>query len=161
MRHTIVAAVAGAVACVPLAAGPTAAAQPAPECGPDQATALQTFLAQKVQEPQTEQPWAGAPVDTNYDPCADLSTILLTVEKATASSPVQALMFHRGAYLGPATWKAYEFTTLDKARSVGDTVVLNYMAPGECNACPPGATTSVRFQWRGGHMETLDPLPAV
>jgi hypothetical protein len=94
-------------------------------------------------------------------PCADLSTILLGIEKGTGSSPVQALMFHRGAYLGPATWKAYGFTSLNAERSTGDMVVLDYTSPGECNACPPAEVTSVRYQWRGDHVEVLDPLPPV
>jgi hypothetical protein len=141
---------------------PTAAAQPPePACGPDQAAVLDAYLVQKIKEPQTEAWWSAMPVDSNYDPCADLSTILLTVEKATASSPVQALLFHRGTYIGPATWKAYAFTTLDKAQSNGDTVVLDYKTPGECNACPPAATTSVRYRWADGHVATLDPLPPV
>ena len=45
--------------------------------------------------------------------------------------------------------------------STGDMVVLNYKTPGECNACPPAAATSVRYQWRGDHMEVLDPLPPI
>jgi LppP/LprE lipoprotein len=151
--------VASAVAWTSLIASATASAQPA--CGPDQATALQTFLAQQLREPQTDEPWAGVPIDSNYDPCADLSTILVTIEKATGSSPVQALMFNRGIYVGPATWKAYGFTTLNRALSTPDMVVLDYKTPGECNACPPAAIDSVRFQWRGGHVETLDPLPPV
>ena len=45
--------------------------------------------------------------------------------------------------------------------STGDMVVLNYKTPGECNACPPAAATSIRYQWRGDHMEVLDPLPPI
>jgi hypothetical protein len=121
----------------------------------------EAFLAQKLEEPSTGEPWAAVPVDSNYDPCADLSTILLTIERAAGSSPVQALMFNRGTYVGPATWKAYAFTTLNRERSTGDMVVLDYKTPGECNACPPADVSSVRYQWAGGHVETLDPLPPV
>jgi hypothetical protein len=62
----------------------------------------------------TGRPWAPAPLESNYDPCADLSTILVMIEGATGSSPVQALMFRRGAYFGTGTWKAYGFTSLDE-----------------------------------------------
>ena len=162
MIRQIVAGAAAAFACLTLASAPTASAQPpAPDCGPDQAAVLQTYLDQKLTEPQTEQPWNPIPIAGNYDPCADLSTILLGIEKGTGSSPVQALMFHRGAYLGPATWKAYGFTSLNAARSTADMVVLDYKTPGECNACPPPLVTSVRYQWRGDHVEVLDPLPPV
>jgi hypothetical protein len=58
-------------------------------------------------------------------------------------------------------WKAYGFTSLNAGRSTGDMVVLDYKTPGECNACPPAEVTSVRYQWRGGHIEVLDPLPPV
>ncbi len=160
MIRRIIAGAAAAFGCLSLVAAPTAAAQPAP-CGPDQATALETYLAQKLTEARTERYWAPVPVDSNYDPCADLSTILLTVEKATGSSPVQALMFNRGQLLGAATTVAYGLTTLDKGRSTPDMVVLDYKTPGECNACPAAAVTSVRYQWRGDHVEVLDPLPPI
>jgi LppP/LprE lipoprotein len=162
MIRQIGAGAATALACLTVASAPTASAQPpAPDCGPDQAAVLQKYLDQKLTEPQTEQPWNPIPIAGNYDPCADLSTILLGIEKGTGSSPVQALMFHRGAYLGPATWKAYVFTSLNAERSTDGMVVLDYKTPGECNACPPAVVTSVRYQWRGDHVEVLDPLPPV
>ena len=57
------------------------------------------------------------PPDSNYDPCADLSTVLITVEGATGSSPIQALMFHRGTYLGTGTVKDYPYVGLNRAAS--------------------------------------------
>ncbi|WP_235892472.1 LppP/LprE family lipoprotein [Mycolicibacterium hodleri] len=95
----------------------------------------------------------------NYDPCATLSTALVTVQGATASSPITALMFHNGRYLGTATSKAYGFTTLDTDRTTDDTVVLDYKTPGECNACAPAALNSVRYHWQGNHVAMLDPAP--
>jgi hypothetical protein len=103
--------------------------------------------------------WNGTPIDSNYNPCADLSTVLVMIEHGTGSSPMQALMFHRGTYLGTGTSKAYGFTSLDAARSTDNTVVLDYKTPGECNACAPAAVTSVRYQWQGDHVEMLDPPP--
>ena len=95
----------------------------------------------------------------NYDPCATLSTALVTVQGATGSSPITALVFHDGRYLGTATSKAYGFTTLDPDRTSDDTVVLDYKTPGACNACAPAALTSVRYQWQGDHVAMLDPAP--
>src|SRR5690348_18123226 len=46
----------------------------------------------------------------------------------------------------PISSKAYGFTSLNAARSTGNTVVLDYKTPGECNACAPAAVTSVRYQ---------------
>jgi hypothetical protein len=68
-------------------------------------------------------------------------------------------MFHNGDYLGTATSKAYGFTSLNAARTTDDTVVLDYKTPGVCNACPPAAVTSVRYQWQGDHVVMLDPPP--
>jgi hypothetical protein len=160
MTRSTVAGVAAAAAWTFLVVSPTAgAAPPSSGCGPDQGTALQSALAQLSPEPVTGRGWGSAPVGSNYDPCADLSTILVMIEGGTGSSPVQALMFHRGTYLGTGTSNAYGFTSLNAARSTNDTVVLNYKTPGACNACPPAAVTSVRYQWQGDHVAMLDPPP--
>ena len=79
---------------------------------PDQATAVRSAMAQ-MPPPQiaatipdarwgADTTWPGG---SNYDPCADLSTVLITIERATGSSPMQALMFHRGNFLGTGTTK--------------------------------------------------------
>ncbi|OBB55512.1 hypothetical protein A6B34_08260 [Mycolicibacterium monacense] len=151
---------AAAIALISVAVSPTAgAAPPASACGPDQPTALRSALAKLPPEPLTERGWESIPVDTNYDPCADLSTILVMIQGGTGSSPVQALMFHRGTYLGTGTSKAYGFTSLNRSRTTSDTVVLNYKTPGACNACPPAAVTSVRYQWQRDRVVMLDPAP--
>ncbi|WP_326547973.1 LppP/LprE family lipoprotein [Mycolicibacterium sp. ND9-15] len=146
-----------AVVCMSMIAPPSASAQPS--CGPDQADALRLALAQLPFEPLTGAKWDSTPVDSNYDACAELSTILVTTEGGTGSSPVQALLFHRGEYLGTGTSKAYGFTSLDAAASTGDTVVLTYKVPGECNACMPAAVHSARYQWNGDRAVMLDPPP--
>jgi hypothetical protein len=137
----------------------TAAPASAPVCGPDQAAAVKAALSQLPPEAQTGMAWNSTPIDSNYNPCADLSTVLVMIEKGTASSPVQALMFHHGEYLGTGTSKAYGFTSLNKAASTGDMVVLDYKLPGECDACPPAAVNTVRYQWQGDHVAMLDPAP--
>ena len=139
------------------AAPPPAA--PPPTCGPDQATALQSALAKLPPERVTGRGWRNTPVGSDYNPCADLSTILVMIQGGTASSPVQALMFHRGTYLGTGTSKAYGFTSLNTARSTDEMVVLDYNTPGECDACAPAAVTSVRYQWQGDHVVMLDAPP--
>lgn len=138
---------------------PAPVAPPSPTCGPDQATALRTALAKLAPEPKTGRGWSSNPVGGNYSPCADLSTILVMIQGGTASSPVQALMFHRGQYLGTGTSKAYGFTSLNAARSTDETVVLDYATPGMCDACAPASVHSVRYQWAGDHVEMLDPPP--
>jgi hypothetical protein len=136
---------------------------PAPAaCGPDEAAALQSALALLPPEPVTGARWDSSPPassDSNYDPCADLSTILVGIEAGTGSSPWQALMFHRGIYLGTGTLRAYGFTSLNAAASTKDTVVLSYRSGQSCTACGDGVVTTVRYHWDGARVQMLDPPP--
>ena len=129
------------------------------DCGPDQATALRDALAQYPPEPVTTRPWGPNPQGGNYDPGADLSTILISIEGSTASSPMQALMFHRGNWLGTGTQRAYSFISVDEAASTKDTVVLAYRSGQRCSACGDGILTRVRFHWDGNKVQMLDPPP--
>ena len=84
---------------------------------------------------------------------------MITIERATGSSPDQALLFNHGRYLGTATADSHTFIFLDTARTTDDTVALRYKTPGSCNACPDGTITTVRYHWNGDHVDILDPLP--
>ncbi|MBX8686693.1 LppP/LprE family lipoprotein [Mycobacterium sp. 20091114027_K0903767] len=153
----------GLALCAGLTPAPPASAVPPAGCGVNLAAPQIAAAAQHLAPyPGTDWRWSADPrmVEGNFDPCATLSTALVTVEGATASSPVTALMFHHGDYLGTATSKAHAFTSLNTARTTDDTVVLDYQTPGECNACPPAAVSSVRYQWQADHVAMLDPEPA-
>jgi hypothetical protein len=72
---------------------------------------------------------------------------------------MQALMFHRGVFLGTGTVKDYSFLSLNRAASTADTVVLDYKdGRNVCTACLR-PITSVRYQWQGDHVVMLDPAP--
>ncbi|MBF6170738.1 LppP/LprE family lipoprotein [Nocardia blacklockiae] len=156
---TAVAAVGALTACQ--ASGspgePTSAASSSPSapplrCGVDLAApAVRAAVAGLPPEPATQAPWATDPATFrgNFDPCATLSTAIVTIAGATGSSPEHALLFHRGTYLGTATEKARGFTSLAAAATTDDTVVLDYKTPGSCNACPDGTHTQVEFHWDG------------
>jgi hypothetical protein len=154
----LLAVVAGAISMSGLAA--TIPVPALADCGPSEAIALRDALGQLPVEPTFGVPWSGQPVDSNYDSCADLSSIVVTVEGATGSSPEQALMFHRGRYLGTGTLYAYPFTSIDHTASTNDTVVLRYKDynSAACTACP-APVTSVRFQWQGDRVVMVDPPP--
>jgi hypothetical protein len=109
-----------------------------------------------------ERTWSTTPYASNYDPCATLSAALILLKDGTGSSPEQVLMFHDGVYQGTGTFNAYGFTDLDVAASTNDTVVVHYgyEKPGETTASASGGVT-VRYQWSGGAVHMLDPLPAV
>lgn len=160
IKSATVSAVVVGVMGTSLVAIPTAdAVPPSQGCGLDQATAVQSALAQLPPEPQTGRDWYSRPLYSSYDPCADLSAVVVTIQGATGSSPEQALIFHRGTYLGTGTSKAYGFTTLDTADSANDTVVLRYRSGQSCTACGDGIVTTVRYHWDGTKVQMLDPPP--
>ena len=135
-------------------------ASAAPGCGVDLAAPeIARAVGTLPSYPGTDWAWSAEYPSGNFDRCATLSTALVSVAGATGSSPITALMFHDGDYLGTATSTAYGFTSLNTARTTDDTVVLNYKTPGACNACPPAAVTSVRYRWQGDRVEMLDPAP--
>jgi LppP/LprE lipoprotein len=149
-----------------LAVVPRAVAEPNSGCGPDQATAVQSAISQ-MPPPQiaatTGAHWSSyvEPGGSNYDPCVDLSTVLITVDHTTGSSPIQALMFHRGTFLGTGTVKDYPYLSLNKAASTNDTVVIVYQVGKTCSGCNDGTPTPVRYHWEGTRVQMLDRAPPV
>lgn len=96
---------------------------------------------------------------SNYNPCTTLSTVIITVLGATGSSPDLALLFHKGAFAGVATAKAFPFTTRNAAKTTDDTVALDYKdGRNVCTACP-GPMTTVRYQWQTNRVVAVDPEP--
>jgi hypothetical protein len=145
-----------------LAASPTAAAAPpGSQCGVN-LSAPQIGLAVRELPPAFQDrdvPWDPNPDDGNFDPCATLSTALVTVQGATGGSPEQALLFHDGEYVGTATAVPYPYTSLNEDQSADDTVVLDYKdGRGVCTACA-GPIYAVHYQWQDNHVQMLDPPP--
>jgi hypothetical protein len=152
------------MAAVVWAVNPLAArAHAAPACGVNLgAPEIQAAISSVPTVPQGW-PWGHNPRGfdprSNYNPCATLSAVIITVEQGTGSSPEQALLFHNGGYVGTGTSKAYSFTSVNAAQTSDDTVALNYKdGRNVCTACP-GPITTVRYQWQGDHVAMLDPAP--
>jgi hypothetical protein len=138
------------------------AGAPLVKCGVDLSSqTIRNAIATLPVEPVTHRAWDTNPAsfEGNFDPCATLSTAIITIQGATGSSPNQALMFHSGHYLGTATSKAYGFTSLARAATTNDTVALNYKTPGSCNACSDGTVTQVKFHWDGTHVVMIGNPP--
>ena len=139
------------------------AAQPlqGPRCGidlnaPEIALAVQS-LAPAFRDIDAR--WDSAAYGGNVDPCATLSTALVTVERATGSSPNHALSFHYGEYVGTATSQPHPFTALNTAQPTDDTVVLDYKdGRYVCTACA-GPMYTVRYHWDGDRVEMLGVMP--
>ncbi|MDT5338814.1 MAG: hypothetical protein QOD90_4319 [Mycobacterium sp.] len=141
-------------------ATPSAAAPPGSQCGVNLG-APQIAQAVRSVPPVAglDAPWDPNPYGGNFDPCAALSTALVTVQGATGSSPEQALLFHNGEYVGPATPQAYPFTSLDTAGTNDGVVVLDYKdGRNVCTACQ-GPVHVVRYQWQFDRVWMLDPAP--
>ncbi|GAA5061750.1 LppP/LprE family lipoprotein [Nocardia callitridis] len=132
------------------------------DCGVDLASqTIQDAIATLPTEPQTGRGWSTNPAgfQGNFDPCATLSTAIVSIEGATGSSPNHVLLFHQGEYVGTATQKAYGLVSLDASASTDDTVVIAYRAPGTCTACNDGAVTTVGYHWDGTKVETIGTPP--
>lgn len=82
-----------------------------------------------------------------YDPCAELSPIVLTIDGATASSPYHIMLFHRGEYLGTATAEPQGFSP-DVKQVDDQTIAVTYFytKPGEANAMRSGEAHAT-FTW--------------
>ncbi|WP_448394510.1 LppP/LprE family lipoprotein [Mycolicibacterium sp. XJ879] len=162
MRRPAATSLTCAVLWTGVAVSGTAIAAPPSECGVNlSAPQVIAATAQLPPYPGTGWRWSTDPrtMEGNFSPCATLSTALVTVEGATGGSPVTALMFHKGTYIGKATSEAYSYTSLNAAQTTDDTVVLSYKTPGQCNACPPAAINNVRYRWQGDHVAMLDAPP--
>ncbi|MCU1644465.1 MAG: hypothetical protein JWN03_4740 [Nocardia sp.] len=160
-----------ALSSIPNAALPTSAGIPATAAAaPTTATCGQNLSAPEVRDAIAAQPpvqndsgtpwkWATQPVSGNFDPCATLSAALIIIEKGTASSPMQILLFHQGSYLGTGTLKWRSFTGMDPTHTTPDTVGIKYHVPGTCNACSDGTDYCVQYHWTGTEVEMLGTPP--
>ena len=103
-------------------------------------------------------PWV--PEASTYDPSLDLSAIEGDTPGATASSPVQVFLFHKGCFLGTTTSNGNYFNSTF-AQTGSDTVSVHYAhyQPTDGNCCPSLPEYVVRYHWDGDHVVPLDPLP--
>jgi LppP/LprE lipoprotein len=139
---------------------PVASADPAPDCGPDYATALNEAIRHEKHDPRTYAPWNPAPIGgSNYDACADLSAVVVSIDNPRPTSPRQGFLFHRGRYIGTALPMSRPYTTLDAAASNPNTVVLVYTSGRTCSTCNDGKTYPVRYFWNGVTAVMADPNP--
>ena len=138
---------------------PVAGADPVPGCGPDQATALDIAIKHEKHDALTQAPWSDLPVASNFDACADLSAILVTIDNPKPNSPRQGFLFNRGNYIGTTTTTSRPFTTLDTASSTKNTVVFVFTSGRTCATCNDGRTFPVHYYWNGVTAVMADPIP--
>lgn len=102
----------------------------------------------KVPEYKPGWTWNTEQANTDlYDPCADLSLIVITVDGGTTSSPYHIMLFRKGEYLGTATAEPQGFAP-GVERVDGQTIAVTYRYPqqGDANADPTGEAHAT-FTW--------------
>jgi hypothetical protein len=130
-----------------------------PTCGPDQLTSVTEAIAHEQHDRVTQAPWNPYPIESNYDACADLSAVIVSIDMAKPTSPRQGLLFHRGTYIGTTTTRSRPFTTLDVAASTKSTAVVDFVSGRTCGTCGDGTVFPVRYYWNGITAVMADPIP--
>ena len=92
--------------------------------------------------------WDESNVDTSgFDPCAELSWAVVSLEMATVSSPTAVLLFHDGSYLGTTTSEEYGFTPRVERTAPGAiSVTYPFLQGNESNAEASGRATA-SYTW--------------
>ena len=137
---------------------PPPSADPEPICGVDPGAATITDHIGDVPPGSARFPGWVYGGESNFDPCAALSYARLDTQLATASSPVQLMLFHQGTYIGTATECAHAFTTVTGTSN--DSVTIEYRWPraDDPNATPSGLAT-VTYRWAGDAVQADSELP--
>lgn len=96
----------------------------------------------------------------NFDPCAELSVAMIPTAMGTGSSPVEALLFHDGGFVGTATPTGVGYLAFNRDETTDDTIVLTFRTSiGTCGGCDDGTYQDVRFRLRNGEVVPIDPIP--
>ena len=102
--------------------------------------------------------WSTTIVDTDFDPCAELSYAVITVDGATVASPMQVMLFGRGEYLGTTSDCAPGFQTVEQSAPDAVAVTYEWPKPGEPNAGEKDSAT-VTYSLSNGEIVMSDPIP--
>jgi hypothetical protein len=131
------------------AAGGSSTPTASPTCGTADAAQATSAAVSALPSPGIEgATWDAARAETSgYDACAPLSWVVVTVDRATASSPAAILLFHDGRYLGTATKEQYGFEPA-VSRTDPSTIAVTYRYPeaGESSAEASGRAEAT-FTW--------------
>ena len=83
---------------------------------------------------------------SGYDPCADLSWIVIP-HGSTGSSASSVMLFHHGTYKGTATAEPRAFTPeIERIDDGSISITYRYLVGDEPNAAPEGRAEST-FTW--------------
>ena len=124
------------------------------DCSTD-GSAVITDAANRIAPPlsyKTDVPWVFGG-NTNYNTCRTLSYASLDTQGATASSPMQLLLF-----LGPGIKCNAAYQTVTKTTDPAVYVNYRYLNDGDISANPTGSV-DVWFEWTGSGVTMHGTLP--
>lgn len=144
---------------------PIASGEPAPtaDCGlaPDDpriVEAISEVPAPFTDPAKSDIVWSDQVVDTNFDPCEELSYAVITIEGATGSSPMQVMLFGRGEYLGTTSDCAPGYQTVEQ--NDADSIVVTYEWPqGGAGSTGEMDSEQVQYSLVDGQISMSNPLP--
>lgn len=129
------------------------------DCSTD-GSAVIADAAQQITPPlsyKTDVPWVFGG-NTNYNTCRTLSYASLDTQGATASSPMQLLLFHNGRFLGTGIKCNAAYQTVTKTTDTAVYVNYRYLNDGDISANPTGSV-DVWFEWTGSGVTMHGTLP--
>ena len=129
------------------------------DCSTDGSAAI-TDAANRIAPPlsyKTDVPWVFGG-NTNYNTCRTLSYASLDTQGATASSPMQLLLFHNGRFLGTGIKCNAAYQTVTKTTDTAVYVNYRYLNDGDVSANPTGSV-DVWFEWTGSGVTMHGTLP--
>lgn len=135
------------------AGGPTASTPSPPTTPPTCATLTgeEAFDKWSPEVPAPQSPWTWAPLGSygthDYDPCAVLSSIVISDAQGTVSTPCHVMLFHYGEFVGTATPTAYAYEPdVIPFGDSGVEITYPYFTTGDSHADPSGKAVAW-FTW--------------
>ncbi len=127
---------------------------------PGGVSATVTNAISRIAPPLASNPSAGwQPGTSNLDGCRDLSYVVLDTSGATASSPNQLLLFHKGAFLGTGTRCNLAYQRVTGADDANVHVTYQYLMGDDISAAPSGRF-DVTYHWTGSQVQMIGTIPA-
>ena len=106
-------------------------------------------VAELPPDPRSDQGWRAEPMAGNYNPCAQLSAVIVRANTNSENPNTRAVMFHLGKFIPTGVPDTYGFNGLDRSQTTGDTVALKY------SNGVPGLDAIVKFRWNGSGVELI------
>ena len=133
---------------------PPGPAAPGDPCATDLAAPeIVKAVSELPRDPRSNQGWNPEPVAGNYNPCAQLSAVIIKANTNSENPNTRAVLFHQGKFIPTGVPDTYGFNGLETTQTTGDTVALKY------SNGMPGLDSIVKFRWNGSGVELIGNTP--